>query len=311
MLFKEICLGLIQTNSMYRLGCCFLFVFFLGMGSLTHAQDSSRILEQLEEELAGWADSMYNAMDPTERDGYNERFIRGLVQALKEPNSFQYPFEKLTEHINILYPDDRSFRIFNWALAPTPVTRRYYGAIQKAGEELQLYPLIDYSNQMKEEIESMVLRDGKWFGVLYYRILTNDWNGQKMYTLLGLNASSPISNIKVAEPMIFEETGPVFGAPVFNIRSTENPEQRIHRFHIEYKKEVSASMNWDDEMKLIYFDLLESSVNDPHRKYTYVPTGQIDGLRWNRGVWNYVHDLIPIDPRTDGNAPAPIPIKEK
>lgn len=295
---------------MYRLGCCLLFVFCLTAGPTVRGQAGSPVLDQLEDELVVLADSMYNSLDPTHRDHFNERFIRGLVQALREPNSFYHPFEELTEYINILYPEDRSFRIFNWALAPTPVTRRYYGAIQKAGEKLELYPLIDYSNQMKGEVESMILKDGKWYGVLYYKILTNDWNGQKLYSLLGLNASSPISNIKVVDPMVFGESGPIFGAPVFNIRSAENPEQRINRFHIEYKKEVSASMNWDEEMKLIYFDLLESSVNDPHRKYTYVPTGQIDGLRWNRGAWNYVHDLIPIDPRTDGNAPAPIPIKE-
>lgn len=296
--------------TMYRFGSYLLFIFLLGWAKTGYTQSSTEVLARLEENLVGFADSMHHAIDPTERDGFNEKFIRGLVQALRQPNSFDYPFEKLTEYINILYPEDRSFRIFNWALAPTPVTRRYYGAIQMAGEELELHPLVDYSNQMKGEIETKILTEGKWYGVLYYRILTHSWNGTKLYTLLGLNASSPISNIKVVDPMVIEDSGPVFGAPVFNLRSAENPEQRIHRFHIEYKKEVSASLNWDDEMKLIYFDKLESSVNDPHRKYTYVPTGQIDGLRWNKGAWNYVHDLIPIDPLTDGNAPAPIPIKE-
>jgi hypothetical protein len=51
------------------------------------------------------------------------------------------------------------------------------------------------------------------------------------------------------------------------------------------------------------FDRLASQVNDPARKYTYIPTGQYDGFRWDGAQWSYVQDLIPPLILKDGEAP--------
>jgi hypothetical protein len=275
-----------------------------------YAQDLQQQLELIEDSLLVTADSMYNAYIPDERPIYNEHFVKQLVRALKIRGSYNYAFEKLGQKINILPSPDNSFRIFNWLIAPTEVTRRYYGAIQMEGYDLKLYPLIDYTEKLGKGAEDSVLRGGKWYGALYYRIMAHEVDGRKVYTLFGLNAASAISNKKILDPLIITPAGPVFGAPIFNVRS-QNTNERINRFIIEYKKSVQASMNWDQEMNAIYFDKLVSEVNDPNRKYTYVPSGEYDGFRWQDGFWNYVQNLIPIDNRKDGEAPAPSPIKPK
>ena len=275
------------------------------------AQDLQQQLELMEDTLVNTANSMYGAFIPDERSIYNEKFVKQLVKALNIKRSYEYPFKKLSEKINIVESPDRSFRMFNWAIAPTDVTRRYYGAIQMPGEELKLYPLIDYTASLGKGAEDSVLSGGKWYGALYYRIMPQEVGDKTVYTLFGLNASSAISNKKVLEPMVLTPTGPVFGAQVFNIRSQNNRAQRVNRFIIEYKKAAQASMNWDADMNAIYFDRLESDVNDPNRKYTYVPTGQYDGFKWYDGQWNLVENLIPIDVRKDGEAPVPSPIKPK
>jgi hypothetical protein len=113
------------------------------------------------------------------------------------------------------------------------------------------------------------------------------------------------------DPMELTPNGPVFGAPIFNVRSQTNPSARINRFVMEYKKEVSASLNWDTEMNVVYFDKLVSQVNDPNRKYTYVPSGEYDGFRWQGSEWGYVTNLIPIEMRKDGEAPEAAPVKSK
>lgn len=253
------------------------------------------------------ADSMYHAFIPDDRAIYTERFVKQLVQALKQSNSWEYEFPKLKEQINILYPDDKSFRIFNWAIAPTDVTRRYYGAIQMPGETLKLHPLIDYSDKIKSCVEDTVLSGGKWYGGLIYKIMGMEVDGETIYTLFTLNASSAISNKKVLDPMVITDKGAVFGAQIFEYNSTCKPERLINRFVMEYKKEVQASLNWDSEFNAIYFDKLVSQVNDPNRKYTYVPSGQYDGFRWKGTKWTYVENLIPLDIREDGQAPTPNP----
>lgn len=287
------------------------FILFFSGKSL--AQDNSlgsisdegrAFLRAMEDSLITTADSMYTAYIPDTRPAYCERFVKQLIKALKVPNSYKYPFDTLSKKINIIYPDDNSYRIFNWNIQPTPVTNRYYGAIQMPAEQLKLYPMVDYSEDLGKMATDSPLTKTKWYGAIYYRIITHEVDGKKVYTLFGLNASSPISNKKVLEPLEFTDNGPVFGAQIFNVNSETAPGNRIYRFIIEYKKEVQASMNWDDELKVIYFDKLQSQVNDPNRKYTYVPSGQYDGFKWQDDQWKYVTDLIPIQSLKDGEAPS-------
>ena len=63
-------------------------------------------------------------------------------------------------------------------------------------------------------------------------------------------------------------------------------------------------MNWDMEKQVIVFDRLVSQMNDPHRKYTFVPSGEYDGFRWANEMWNYLRDLMPVRILQDGQQPA-------
>jgi hypothetical protein len=128
-------------------------------------------------------------------------------------------------------------------------------------------------------------------------------DGEKIYTLFGLNAGGRMSNKKVLEALRMSETGPVFGAPIFNVRSEARPNERVNRFVLEFKKDVQVSMNWDKQKGIIYFDELVSQVNDHARKYTYVASGQMNGFRWNGREWNYMQNIVEIVPRADGQAP--------
>ncbi len=260
-------------------------------------------LQIMEDSMIVTVDSMYEAFIPDSHIGYSERFIRQLVKALKIPNSYAYPFNKLKEKINIIYPDDNAFRIFNWGVTYNELGRRYYGAVQLPQEKLKLYGLTDYSEKIGKGLEDSILTNGKWFGAIYYNIITNEVEGHKMYTLFGFSAGSALSNKKVLDPLTITDSTIVFGAPVFGIGSKNFPKQRINRFVLEYKKEVQVSMNYDKDKQVIIFDNLSSQVNDPNRKYTYVPSGQYDGFKWGGEMWNYIFNLIPIRELQDGEAP--------
>jgi hypothetical protein len=258
----------------------------------------------MEDSLVVTADSMYQAFLPDARLDYSERFARQLVRALKIPNSYLYRFDSLKKLINIQYADDNGFRIFNWCISPSQATKRYYGAIQLPQENLKLYGLRDYTEQLEKGAADSILTSGMWFGALYYRILSQEINGKKIYFLFGYNSGSPISNKKVLDPLMITERGVTFGAPVFNLASENFKNRGVNRFILEYKKDVQVSMNWDAEKAVIVFDNLVSQMNDPNRKYTFVPSGQYDGLRWDGGRWSYIRDLMPITILRDGEAPS-------
>jgi len=261
----------------------------------------------MEDSLLRSTDSMFDAMIPDSRIMYSERFAAQLVRTLKIPSSYYYPFDSLKKIINIIYSDDNAFRIFNWEIAPGNTAKRYYGAIQMPGEKLKLFGLIDYAEELGKGAEDSVLTNSKWFGALYYRIIGHEVQGQMVYTLFGMNASSPFSTKKVLDALTINESGVTFGAPIFGVASENFPRRRINRFILEYKKGVQVSMNWDEENRVILFDKLVSQINDPHRKYTFVPSGQYDGFRWGNETWNYVRDLIPVQILKDGEAPSEQP----
>ena len=257
-------------------------------------------IRRYEDSLIKTADSMYSAAMPENKQDYALAFIRQLKGALALPNSYTYGFDSLGKVINILPSPDGAFRIFNWAIAPTELTRRYYGAVQLPGEALKLYGLVDYSGELGKAAEDTVLTGGKWYGAMYYRIMPNASSGT--YTLFGLNSSSPISNKKVLDVLTLTPAGPRFGAPVFGIRSTAT-RGRLSRFILEYKKDVQASMNWDERLNAIYFDRLMSPSGDEGRKYTFVPSGQYDGFRWTGSEWALVKDIVPVLNLKDGDLP--------
>lgn len=293
-----------------------IFGLFLLAAPQVHAQNdvAKNDAEQLakdEDTLVLMADSMYNALIPDMRPSYCEQFVRRLVRTLKIPNSYAYPFDKLKDKVNIIYPEDKSFRMFNWVISPSDVGKRYYGAIQMPSEKLKLYPLLDYSAEIAGNEEDTVLTGSKWYGAICYRIITHEWNGKPMYTMFGMNEASPISNKKLMDPMVMTPDGPVFGAQVFGIYSKKHPSEMVSRFVLEYKKGVQVGLNWDDELKAVYFDKLVSQINDPNRKYTFVPSGEYDGFKWGTDKWVLVHDLITVQILKDNEAPSGAPIKDK
>ena len=285
-----------------------LIVFALLGGVVGNAQEiAPRDLEKLqimEDSLINSADSMFDAYIPDTRIGLSERFARQLVRALKISNSYYYPFDSLKKLVNIISPEDNSFRIFNWEISPNEISRRYYGAMQMPSATLKLFGLFDYSEQTGKGAEDSILTGGKWFGALYYRIMPMEVQGHRLYMMFGYNDGAQLVTRKVLDPMMIDEQkGVRFGAPIFGVASTNFPRQRINRYILEYKKGVKATLNWDAERNVIVFDKLVSLTNDPGRKYTYVPSGGYDGFRWANETWNYIMDLIPVQIMKDGEMP--------
>ena len=293
----------------YRLSCWALLCCFIGFAPPSFAQkeitkEGLSQLAQMEDSLVVLSDSMYNAPIPDYRIDYCIQFTKVLRRALDIPNSFYYPFTKLEQKVHILYPEDKSFRIINWMVAPSDMLRRYYGAVQMQSAELKLYPLRDFSEKLEKGAETATLNADQWYGCEYYKIMGQNIQGEKMYLLFGFNSNGMTSNKKILDIMSITETGPVFGAQVFLLPDARG--QRLQpqsRMILEYKKVAQVSLNYDNAKGMIMFNRLMSEINDPNRKNTYIPTGQTDGLRLENGQYMFVKDAIPVLKLQDGQAP--------
>ena len=219
-------------------------------------------------------DSIYEV-----REAACVQFIPTLVKALKTPGSFHYPFDKL-QTVSILNSPDEKFRIFTFQMTLWDNTYRYYGAIQYNTEQLKLTPLIDMSLFLGDAMDTVV-GNKSWYGALYYNIIEKKRKGKKHYLLFGWDGNDRFSTKKLVDVLHFEGEEVRFGAPIFQVGDSV-----ITRYIIQFKKEAQASINYDEEHKMILFDhLIPEHPGSEGIKMTYVPDGSYEGFKYKKGVW--------------------------
>lgn len=256
------------------------------------------LLIEAEKILAASAYPIVNADDTEDRLRADSLFTRNLVQALKLPYSFHYPFDSLTT-ISRLYAPDSSFRIITWQLMKDYSYYRYKGAIQMNTKDgsLKLIPLYDGADFTENPYDS-VRTNQNWIGSVYYNIIQKEYNNKKYYTLLGYDENDARSTKKWIEVLHFDLEGkPLFGGKFFNYPNDINkPKQPVSRFCLEFKKQANAKLNYDKKLDRIVFVKLISESNEPNKKHTLVPYGTVEGFKWEFGRWVYIPEYIAVEP---------------
>lgn len=262
-----------------------------------------------EDSMKTYAVDMINAHEATERFQADSMFTRMLVRALKVNHSFSYPFDSL-QTVSRLYAPDSSFRIFTWQLVQDEASFRRHGAIQMktADGSLLLFPLIDKTQQV-DNIQNTVTGNTNWIGAIYYKIIQTSYQQKKFYTLLGYDEHSFRSTKKRIEVLTFDNGKPVFGGPYFSFEQDTVPKPVQYRFEIEYKKDGNASIKYDEELGMIIYDHLISENNQPGKAYTYVPDGDYEGFKWEKGKWLHIDKVFTFK-LEDGQAPVERPVRE-
>ncbi|MEM1220344.1 MAG: hypothetical protein AAGH79_15590 [Bacteroidota bacterium] len=290
--------------------CSLAFSLFFSIPSQAQYRDIAaqdlETIQNYEDTIALLSYAIINDSIAENRFGATKKLIPTLVKALQVPNSYQYPFSKV-QSISIQYPADSTFRIFTWQLYVDENDYRYYGAIQKNAETLELIPLIDRSSSiMRPEME--VLAGDRWFGALYYRIKQyTDAQGQTNYLLFGFDGYEFFNKRKLVENLSFDAAGKaVFGAPNFIENTPEGTKKTKNRLVLDYSAEASIRLNYDDIMELIVFDHL-IKMGLPGAGLTNVPDGSYDGYELVDGIWTFKPKLFN---QVLEEAPRPSPVLE-
>lgn len=287
----------------------FLFIGFLIYTStdaqLTKADFSS--LQNQEDSMKSYATSILQGRSAEERLAADSIFTRMLVRALKTSYSFDYPFDSLIT-ISKQVPEDSSFRIFTWQLVINDNLVRQHGAIQMRTKNgnLKLFPLIDKSPNMKSPEDSIV-DNLNWVGSVYYKIIETQSFGKKYYTLLGYDENNLNSNRKIIDILTFRNGVPIFGGNHFSFEDGSPHKKGIARYIMTYKKYASPRLTYDPEMNIIIFEHLISETGEPEKKYTYIPDGDYEGLKWKDGKWVHINKVF-TEVTPEGKEPVPHPI---
>jgi hypothetical protein len=240
--------------------------------------------------LRSLGDSVVDGVTQTRRILALKKFIPYLVKTLEIPGSYDYPFDSLS-FLKILQPEDKTFRLLNWALKYNDGTYRYFGAIQmKSEDKLKLIPLRDYRDSVDEaDMDSMICTPQQWLGAVYYKIIPTKIKDKMYYTLLGWDGYTYASDKKLVEVLSFNEEGkPEFGAPIFNVKGKTKS-----RIIFYYAGNSTMILNYVEEHNLITFDhLVPPNPNSKGVLYTYVPDGTYDYLEFKKGKWVWKEGLF-------------------
>ncbi len=292
----------------------FLLVAFLcNVQCLVSAQRFSpadyKLMQKKEDSLKILSDKIIEGINPSDRLLADSIFTKVLVRALKTNHSFNFHFDSLAA-TSKLYAPDSSFRIFTWQLVINDNVIRQHGAIQMktADGSLKLFPLIDKSDITINMADTIANNFG-WMGAIYYKIIATKNLDRTYYTLLGYDENNIRSNKKIIEILSFENGQPLFGARQFSIASGFGYNNKMARFILEYKKEASPRLTFDEDLKMIIFEHLVSESNQPNKKWTLIGDGDYEGFKWIAGNWVYVNKVF-NDVTAEGKEPVPMPIRD-
>ncbi len=274
-----------------------MLLLLLSSALLQAGGDSAKLSPELralmmrEDSLITLGDSIVLGSTYEVREAACVAFIPTLVRALRTPGSYTYPFNRVRS-LSVVQPEDKSFRVFTFQMMLWDYTYRYFGAIQYQDNQLRLTPLIDASLFMPDSVlRTGVLGPDEWYGALYYNISTKKLKGKTYYFLFGMDAWDMFSTRKLVDVLTFEKEQPQFGAALFP-DSMDTPTY-MNRFILEYKKDASASLNYDPELDQIVFDyLIPENPLSKGIKATYIPDGTYQGFKWEKDRWVYVKKMF-------------------
>jgi hypothetical protein len=270
--------------------CGVFFFFFTKAVGQPSGNNNQQQLMTFQDSLKQISHKMVNDSIEPERYNASYKLIKTLVNALKTPYSFNFPFDSV-KAISIQLSPDKRFRIFSWHVMNNDGSYRYYGTIQtnKPDGKLELLPLIDYTSVFKNPSDSITTND-KWFGAQYYKIITVLNNDPfPYYVLLGWKGNTVKSTKKIIEILYFKDGKAYFGMPVFD-GDQDNPGKK--RIIFEYDRRASMFLNYEPQINTIVYDHLAPP--DPKLKgkfELYGPDFSYDGFKLVNGRLKFVSDL--------------------
>jgi hypothetical protein len=294
-----------------------IYIFFIFLSvSVSHAQIAKPSIYNYEDSLKNLGTTITNDTSENNRITANYTFVKTLVNALKEKNSFNYPFNKLNNIISIKMSSDKKFRIFTWFVMNGNGSFRYYGALQLNNpNKLDLIPLIDNSQNLKPDASSYELKPNEWLGAVYYDIVPVTGK-TPYYLLLGWKGQSFEHSSKVIEVLHFKGDEAVFGSPVLQSEAKSNVYN--HRKIFNFASNASMLLRYLKDDKIIVFDHLVPP-NEQSKELTnlYAPDLSYDAYRFKNGKWIYQEDVklknlpaetddLLVDPSTVNPGTAPI-----
>ena len=274
----------------------FKILFFLLISSPLVAQDNT--MAEDEKELVKLLAELRMAKNDKEKETRNEVFRAKMELVLQNKQALLYPFSKLTT-VGFIDSPDNQIRIINWNVEMDDFSHKYNCFIlhiDKRSKKYYVSELIDNTEGMQSQ-PSGILTAQEWYGALYYKIIPVKKGRRTIYTVLGWDYHSSLSQVKLIDAIYFAGKNIKLGNPIF-----KSEKQSMNRVFFEHSKKTSMSLKYEAERSRIIFDHLspESPSMKKFRSF-YVPDMTYDAFVLSGNKWILNEDVIAINKDNPGN----------
>jgi hypothetical protein len=305
------------------LWCIIVFSF-----NLLFSQGKRNIVfSEYEDSLKYFMTLMFNAPYDMERLKAHDEFRKYLVKTLQNEKVFEIAFDS----IPVLYPLmslDKSFMIVTYGFPlEDDAIYEIHGFMVLRGKPNRIIELQNVRKSIQDNPEYITLKNGQWYGAVYFQLIEKKYKKDKYYLLIGWNGEDPYYREKIIETLGFDSRGlPVFGKNYFRGKGYAKKKRIILRYSptasvvaryqsITYKNidvirkekgssfrkksaiDTRAQQGWKKKIKvkeiteeLVVFDNLEPVSKEFEGFYSfYFPRDdRMNGLRFNKGKWEHV-----------------------
>ena len=273
------------------------FIFILSSMFLSAQNISEKVIKEYEDTLLILSNNIMYGETLEIREKSNIGFISELKEVMKYKKSYDYPFNDL-KTISRLNPEDNSFRLFNWILPKGNEASKYFAFIILPNSDNGYNQIIELKHTETDlfNFETTIYNNENWYGSLYYKIISPKKKNNQHYTLLAWNGNNPESTIKIIDVLEIKNQKATLGKDIF-IKG----EDTTKRIVVEYNRNTSASVNFDEDKNRIVLDhLVPLKENQEGFNQFYVPEGSYDCFLYKNGEWIFKED---IDIRTNKSLP--------
>ncbi len=218
----------------------------------------------------------------SEKLAYSNKISDLFEQILSKESSFNYPFSQL-KNISNLKSSDSLVRVITWNIPLENGTYQYFGFVQAVDtkkDKILVFKLTDKSDKIKKS-EFAKLKAQKWYGALYYKMLTNTYNDKTYYTLLAWDGNNQFTNKKLIECFSINNGRLTFSESVFVLNK-----EAQNRIIFEYAKPVRMMLRYDENLQMIVYDHLSPENEKFIGQYMYYgPDMSHDGIKFIKGKW--------------------------
>lgn len=264
------------------------FIIFISV-LMVKAQDNSGYADivRAESRLALMFDELYSIDDTARKAALFQNIDSLFLYAVNLPGSFDHQWQKL-DKIGKLKSDDDQLKVFSWLYMINRNEYRYraYMQVSDGKSGAGVFRLrAGNAEGIKSETYPQKIED--WHGKVYYQLITTSEKRRTYYTLLGLDMNDAMSAIKTVEVLSVRR-----GKPQFIEKRILDEGKVKDRLVLEYSSDVTASLRYNEELKMIVFDHLAPLHPLYHGNYQfYGPDGSYDGLKFIEGVWVREEDV--------------------